>query len=215
MPDFSLRVRFLSDWRIGSGLGDGSLADEILNRDADGLPTISGRALKGALREGAWRLGLCRDDLARLEDRLWGSRSTAKISNNPGSITVGTGHLPGDIRSWLLSCPLSEREKLVGDMTFVRAQTALNEKGTVVPHSLRTMECGIAGMSFESIIRVDAPWIDEYWLRHYMSAVCAAVKSMGADRSRGLGACEFCIDGQECPVSLPDEIDLQEQGGGL
>ena len=51
-----LTVTFLSDWQISSGIGDGYLADSMLVRNDKGLPYIPGRALKGALREGAWIL---------------------------------------------------------------------------------------------------------------------------------------------------------------
>lgn len=46
-------LTFLSDWHIASGLGNAAIADSVLHKDINGLPCISGRAVKGALREGA------------------------------------------------------------------------------------------------------------------------------------------------------------------
>lgn len=189
MFETAIRVTFLSDWQIGSGMGGGPVADSILIRDINGLPYIPGRALKGALREGAWRLGLCRKDLADLVPYLWGTASTTRASNVPGKITVASGHLPEDLTAWLLSLDPDSRARYVSDMTMLRVQTALEDERQIKASSLRTLECGIPGLFFQSHIAIDAPDLAQDWLAEYFGAVCAAVKSIGADRARGLGAC--------------------------
>lgn len=192
MFERDLFIDFLSDWHVGSGLNDGAIADSILNRDADGLPYIPGRAIKGALREGAWRLGMCREDLAKMERQIWGAPSDE--SNVPGRIMVAGAHLPADLSAWLLSLEPEKRKVYVGDMTILRAQTKLDEAKRVVAQSLRSTECCIPGIRFISHVRIDAPDLDKSWLAAYLDAVCAAVKSMGADRARGLGYCRMHMD---------------------
>lgn len=201
-----IRITFLSDWHVGSGLGNGPVADNILYRDTDGLPCLSGRAVKGALREGAWRLGLCRADLAGAVDYFFGTSSVERVSNMPGRIAVGSARLPGDVSAWLLSLDAGKRALYVGDMTVLRAQTALDDRKMVRGGSLRTTECGIPGLFFEAHVELDAPAIDRAWLEAWFAAVCAAVKSMGADRARGLGHCR--VEPLGCAgAKLPPEID--------
>ena len=91
-------VRFTSCWSAGSGFGDGYVADSMVLRDSNGFPAMSGRALKGALREGAHRLSQCREDLARAEDAIFGTRATASESNDQGAIRVSAATLPESIR---------------------------------------------------------------------------------------------------------------------
>lgn len=208
MFETELRINFLSDWHVGSGLGDGAIADSVLNRDTDGLPWLPGRAVKGALREGAWRLGKCREDLEFMVDYLWGTDSVAKISNEPGKATVSSGRLPEDLAEWLLRKDPASRAQYVGDMTILRIQTKLDRNKMVVPHSLRTIECGIPGVFFISSVAINAPKLDDNWLKTYLAAVCASVKSMGADRARGLGQCEISMSGQKDAFTrLPAQID--------
>lgn len=203
-----LTVTFISDWHVGSGMGDGAIADSILTRDADGLPYIPGRAIKGALRESAWRLGLCRPDLAGLVDPMFGTSSTEKSSNESGRISAGSACLPLALRKWLLCCDPSARSSFVGDMTILRMQTALDNR-QVVPHSLRSIECGIPGLEFESSVTVNS---GEKWIEEYMHNLCAGIKSIGGDRARGLGECRVKIKGMPERIKLPaDPIRLEER----
>lgn len=203
MFEATLYIDFITAWHVGSGLGDGPLADAILARDQDGLPVLPGRAVKGALREGAWRLGRCRPDLQAAEEYFWGSRSLGVESNQPGRLAVSAAELPSALRQELLSHPASVRESFVQDMTCLQSQTALSTRRTVVKHSLRTLECGIPGMRFEATLQVEALTVDSNWLCIYFKAVCAAIKGIGAHRSRGFGNCLVRFDGYSDTVLLP------------
>lgn len=208
MFETAIRISFLSDWHIGSGLGNGAIADSILVRDSNGLPFLPGGAIKGALREGAWRLGKCRRDLAFMVDYVWGTCSTTETGNTPGKITVGSGHLPDDLVHWLLYHEPETRRSYVEDMTLLRVQTALDKDKMVLPHSLRTIECGMSGLFFTGMISIEAPHLSDAWLTSYFTAVCAAVKSMGADRARGLGNCRIRpLDTGDDPVELPEPVN--------
>lgn len=218
-----LEILFLSEWQVGSGMGDGHLADAMLARDTDGLPFVPGRALRGALREGAWRLGRCREDLRRAEAFFWGTRSTKNQSNQsarldksnqsarldknnqPGCLRVSAARLDESLRCWLTTQPLTERENFVRDMTCRRIQTALKEKRQVRINTLRTLECGIPGLRFTAEVEADPPaGLDDAWVAHYLAAVCAAVKSMGGNRARGLGQCRLRLEGTPAaPIGLP------------
>lgn len=224
MYNTRITITFISDWHVGSGLGDGAIADSVLNRDADGIPYIPGRAIKGALRESAWRLGLCRDrdDLKDAVKDLFGTgeeipsgnegktqseslpdKSKKRPPNEPGKIMVGQADLSPRLRSWLLCQPEMKRRIFVGDMTIIHAGTALDEYRQARDHSLRSIECGIPGLAFGSALSIDWPEMED-WLPAYLSALCAGIKSIGADRARGMGECEVRLKGMSFPVTLPE-----------
>lgn len=214
MYETEIRIEFLSDWHIGSGLGDGAIADAVLARDSKGIPTIPGSAVKGALREGAWRLGLCDQGLAALPDFFFGTASETRASNQPGIVCVGQASLDKSLRSWLEG--QDNRSVYIQDMTTIRQQTRLDARKMVVPHSLRSIECGIPGLIFTSQLAVAAPAGTDAWLEAYFNAVCACVKSIGGYRSRGIGRCRLLPSGKKghcLPGPAPSVItELLEAG---
>ncbi len=197
-----IRITFLSDWQISTGLGDSYRADAVLVRDADGFPYVPGRALKGALREGARRLGQCRDDLRQAEYFFWGSRSDAPDANVSGRLRVSAATLPASLKQQVKDLP--EARALLDDLTILHRQTAVTPEGTARTGSLRSTECAIAGLELEAELTVPpCPQADDAWLRNYFAAVCAAVKSIGGKRSRGLGQCVLSLDAAPEHVTLP------------
>ncbi len=206
-----LTVTFISDWQISSGIGDGSLADSMLVRNGQGLPYIPGRALKGALREGAWILSKSgRKDLQMAVDVFFGTRNDAnnREVNESGITYVRSAQLPASLTE-LFPDDRGVKEALISDLTCNRIQTAL-EDGQVKNGSLRSSECGIPGLFFESEIEIDTARlkVSEEWITHYLTSVCAAVKSIGANRSRGLGNCVFMLnDKKPEKITLPEEVE--------
>lgn len=196
MIELKLHISFSSDWHCGSGLGESHLADAVLNRDSDGIPMIPGRTVKGALREGAWRLSALGGDYVDAERRLFGSVSYGGAHQQAGLLYAGPAELPEDIRAYFRGLPFGKRAREVSYMITRRARTALQD-GVAAHGMLRSLECGIPGMMFFSTISFDLSDSDKGWLLPYMSAVCAAVKSLGADRARGLGRCRFQLVTEE------------------
>lgn len=187
MYETTLEIRFISDWHIGSGLGDGAIADAVLVRDNHGIPCIPGSALKGALREGAWRLGLCDPEYAKLPDLIFGTASEERVTNRPGLLTAGQGRLDQGLRQWLEA--RGDFQEFLEDMTVIRQQTRLDAQKQVAPHSLRSIECGIPGLAFTAAISAAVPDEAKDWFGQYLAAICACVKSIGGYRSRGIGRC--------------------------
>ena len=207
-----LLLAFFSDWHVSSGLGDSYRADAVLVRDADGFPYVPGRALKGALREGARRLGLCRQDLRNAEAYFWGTRQDSVESNEPGRIRVSAAELPGDLKHQING--LSGRERLINDLTVVRSQTALTAAGVAKASSLRSIECGMAGLELAAELSVSpGASVPEEWVTAYFTCVCAAVKSIGGNRSRGFGRCVLSMAGQNGTPDLPPELPFLTTGG--
>lgn len=216
MFETRLHIHFISDWHVGSGLGDGAVADAVLAHDARGIPCIPGSAIKGALREGAWRLGLCAPELKCLTDFLFGTASAARVSNRSGRVSAGPAQLDQGLRQWL-----EQQERMqdfIGDLTIIRQQTSLDAQKMVVPHSLRSIECGIPGLTFTAAISAELPADAHAWFAGCLGAICACVKSIGAQRARGLGRCRLLPEGQKAarlPGALPPSVlALMESGRG-
>lgn len=207
MFETTLQIKFLSDWHIGSGLGDGAVADAVLNRDARGIPCVPGSAIKGAMREGAWRLASYQEELEPLPDFIFGTNSQARVSNRPGILMVGQGKLDQALRQWLET--RDEFKEFVEDMTIIRKQTRLDASGMVVPHTLRSIECGIPGLTFSASIAAALPEDSHAWFAAYLGAICACVKSIGGYRSRGIGRCRLLPGGKkggELPGPMPASL---------
>lgn len=215
MFETTLQIQFVSDWHIGSGLGDGAIADAVLNRDAKGIPCLPGSAIKGALREGAWRLASYQEDLEAMPDFLFGTNSQARVSNRPGLLIVGQGKLDNSLRQWLEA--QDDFKEFIEDMTIIRMQTRLDARKMVVPHSLRSIECGIPGLTFSSDIAAALPEDAHAWFAGYLGAICACVKSIGGYRSRGIGRCRLMPGGKkggELPGPVPASLlSLMKSGG--
>lgn len=207
MLELPLEIEFLSDWHVGSGLGDGAIADAILNRDINGIPYIPGSALKGALRESAWRLAICDpDNLEKFVDFFFGTAKPDDSVNLPGKLFINAGRLTAGLYAWLASLESWEKREFVADLTTIQFQTKLDARKMVEPHTLRSIECGIPGLVFTSVIGVDVPEQAQPWLKDYLAAICASVKSIGGHRARGLGRCRLKLanaGGEPVSVSGP------------
>lgn len=216
MYEGSLDITFISDWHIGSGLGDGAIADAVLTRDVNGLLRVPGSAVKGALREGAWRLAIASpNELKGLVDFFFGTATADQEENSSGCLDIGDGVLEPTLRQWLLQQNPPQRREFVRDLTWLRQQTALDSARMVVPHSLRTIECGVPGVRFHTTIVAHIPSEVDQWFAGYLTAICACVKSIGADRARGLGQCRFTLkDGPGIAMPLPVPPQLRSVGKG-
>ncbi|MBQ7617534.1 MAG: hypothetical protein IJS50_01540 [Desulfovibrio sp.] len=197
----TLVISFLSDWHVAAGVGDGYLVDSVLLRDGDGFPYIPGRALRGALRSGAKRLGLCRPDLRMAEQYFW----EGGFENDPKlwTLRVSSAHFAEGLKRQLLGH--SQAKQLTSDLTILRSNNALTEEGVSKKGSLHTQECGIQGLDLYATLSVNAPaGFSEAWLEAYFAAVCAMVKSLGANRSRGFGRCRLSLLDYRKTVVLPE-----------
>ncbi len=226
----TLFVKFLSCWSAGSGLGNGYISDSMVFRGSNGLPEVSGRALKGALREGAKRLSACaeRADLFEMEKALFGSdpgtlrRDEASgltviggMPNKYGRIRVSPAVIPQEVQDMLPGEGMA-RDQVISDLFCYRQNTAIrHDNHQVQKGSLRNTECGIPGIVLEAEVDIEESGLVQAisesfngWLDDYLGAVAAAVKSIGADRARGLGRCKlsFGLSGGDRKARLPENI---------
>lgn len=200
--EYKVKLTFTSEWLVASGLGDGYVADNELTRDSNGVLFLGGRALRGALRESAWRLALCRDDLKKAENFFFGTASTAVENEKCGCLTVSDGLLSDGVHDYFTALNYAERSNLMQDLITYRVQTSLQGESKLVKKgSLRTLQCGIAGIIFEFSLIVDAK-VKTDFLNDYLLCLCSLTRSIGSNRSRGLGNCELeLFDSKGCSIA--------------
>lgn len=202
----ALQLHFAHYWHAGSGTGSGYHLDALCLRDADGLPMLPGRQLKGVLRHAlhraqAWGwladLPLPDGPADCHETLLFGSRSQSehRSATLPGMLRVDSAHLPRAERDWL-AAPGREalREGLFGELF----STAINEHGSAQRYSLRGIEvCLPVTLHAGLDLTLTAAHADHRAQQNAylvtatgwaaLRAALPLVDALGAQRSRGLG----------------------------
>ncbi len=188
-----LTIKFLSDWIVSSGLGDGSRADQVLVRDENGLLFLPGRSIKGILREASRELEAAAGAARGITEDVFGSRDNDNY-RDCGRIRVGRGELETELKEVLLNLSNADRKQFVADLTVIRSQTAINDNtGTAKDKTLRRIECGVPGILFTAGIELDVIDGDSATYDEYLKRVCAMARVMGAGKYRGFGRCEFSV----------------------
>lgn len=203
-----LRARLIvtlgSFWLSGSGLGRAFDIDAECVVDADGLPYLPGKHLRGLLRD-AMRIAE-KDHFAMLPsedgkrthlrpgatDALFGRGGRgAGYDGSAGLLEVRDARLSGEIADWL-STHAGDRDALFRRLH----QTAIDaERGVAKQSSLRVTEAAIP-MHLEGEIAL-TPWADQVegevaiWARDRWRAIVEAalplIAAVGQGRHHGLG----------------------------
>jgi CRISPR/Cas system CMR subunit Cmr4 (Cas7 group RAMP superfamily) len=180
------RLRFLSDWHIGSGTGIPGVVDNGVLKDNRNVPVINGRTIKGVTRDA-------------LEDILYLMRES-----NAGTVIRaifgGEGDKEGKAVFYNPSLCMNESDKTSEEFKDflnyyddraigeIRYHTAIDkEKGTAREHHLFSEET--SERIFEYFGDID---IDEEYAKYLIAALRFTTK-IGGKRRRGLGQCEFQI----------------------
>lgn len=183
-----LRIEFLSFWRTGSGKGLAGRVDLRTARDADGLPYVPGRHLRGILRE-AVREAEGYHWFEPSEARLFGTRDISPGgAGAKGTLRVDSARMLATDRAALAdldeSMCLAAKEHLFAQ----RRSTAIDRAtGGALQHSLRVEEVAIP-LLLEA--RITKAGTGDDW-RETIKAALPLIRAMGADRSRGLGRCRI------------------------
>lgn len=206
----TLRIDLAGYWHAGSGRGSGSHLDALCERNADGLPVLPGRQLKGLLRHAvrraeAWGwyadLPLPAGPASNIEILLFGSDSQTEDRHGtlPGLLAVDSAELPAAERNWLAAPVQASWRSQLFDELF---STAIDENGTARDHSLRGVEVALptvleAGVSLQAFAlepahrRQQDAWLAGPAPWSALAMALPLVDAIGAHRSRGLG--EACL----------------------
>ena len=189
-----LRLEFLSDAAPGSGTDDAGLVDRDVTTSSAGLPIIPARRLKGCLRESALdvveALGVADKGVVvpqRDIDRLFGESGGAE----PGLLRIQDARLAeADALEKMLAWAAAQ--SIVFDSaavravyTYTRSQTALDPRtGGARTNTLRTTRVIIRDSVLFAPVRF---YSDNEDVRHLFGLACAAFRSFGLARNRGMG----------------------------
>ena len=164
------KIKFLDFWHISSGISGGAILDNLVIKDENNLPFISGKTLKGLLREAAEVLGY--DELVK---RCFGNE------NNQGECYFSNAYLDEELQEEIISNNL--QNELYKIITF----TAIDDNGIARDDTLREIEFTIPLELFAEIKNIP----DEY--EQKFENILKMVKRMGLSRNRGFGRCQLKV----------------------
>lgn len=169
------KLAFHSDWHCGSGLSAGADVDALVVKDADGLPFVPGKTIKGLVREAMTYCGV--DDEA------------IKAAFGVPSPDKGEGARSGQLFFGNATLSDAKAVKENGAQRFLYRQianTAIGENGVAKDHSLRKTEVVVPCELTGRILGVSEE------MRLPLEKALKLIKNMGLGRNRGLGRCSFC-----------------------
>lgn len=193
MNTYKLRLRLLSDTTFGRGDGVAGLVDSEVEHDADGLPFLRGRALKGLLAEECasilFALGQSQVVLAewQVAAQVLFGRPGSSLENGAG-LHIGDARLPEDLRV-AVRADIQEKRYTAHDvleaLTAIRRQTAMDATGKPESGSLRAMRV----IMRETVLEAELHFATEpdALTLALLAACIRAVRRVGSGRNRGRG----------------------------
>jgi len=210
---YQLKFQLHSYWRAGTGRGGGAVLDELVHKDAYGLPCLPGRTIKGLLRDALYRAemwGLLSDELklgeGELTQSLFGSNAPdqdeTRLETTPGALRVSDAVLDEKLRQYLIalltSAPDSKNQRdghnlRRGFFHHVHATAIEHESGTAKKTSLRGMEVTIPLTLTAQLQVLPHAQLIENWHKE-LNFCLPLIRAIGSSRSRGLGRVTVTLD---------------------
>jgi CRISPR-associated protein Csx10 len=214
---FHLRLTMLSDWHVGAGVGRPGNIDRLIVRDADGLPFVPAKTLRGIWRDACERLALGLDDgkvggWCSLVDRVFGSqpalggKDPTRRHEDPAmaplesALAVRPARLADAVRG-----RTKADRRFLEAMTFIKPGVKIDRRsGQAETKFLRFEEMGRVGTVLEAECVLPASIAGER--REAASALLIAgaqlVERLGGKRRRGPGQCRFEVLGAEASQAV-------------
>ena len=194
MVNLTIEITLESDTSFGRGDGVAGLVDSEIRHDEDGLPTISGRGIKGLLVNECANLIFALEKQGKEKrwieaaNRLYGGPGETK--DEVGRLQVGSGRQAPDlvymIHRDVVGKDLS-REAVLDSLTGIRRQTAIDpESGAPLEESLRAIRVALRGLVFYAPLDFTGGEPDEDQLA-LLAACTLALRRAGTGRRRGRG----------------------------
>lgn len=196
-----LTIEMISDWHCGSGNERRGDMDRLVARDADGLPYIPGKTIKGVWRDACELAAAALDGgesgtkWADLVLHLFGAQPSVKKGStvtNPGCLVVSNARFPKGLAKALAN------DKLRGSVTFGKPGVAIcRETGTAKDQTLRITEMARAGCRLDCNVDFDPPLHESVKdaCEQLLLAGAMLVDDLGGKRNRGAGRCKFLVNG--------------------
>ena len=198
--DYTLELTLLSDATFGRGDGITGLIDQEVEHDANGLPFLRGRTLKGLLCEECANTLYALDHLG-IDMAPW-HVAADELFGRPGSgipemanFSFGDAQLPEDIRLAVAyevalaqetaSTKGLQPATILDSLTAIRRQTAMDDEGVPERASLRAMRVVLRTTTFVASVQVQGA-VSQY-TRPLLAACVASFRRAGTGRNRGRG----------------------------
>jgi CRISPR/Cas system CSM-associated protein Csm3 (group 7 of RAMP superfamily) len=177
------KITFLSDWHAGSGLGSGADSDAVVIKDADNLPYLPGKTIKGLIKDSLLDIKEVQPEMVSKDfiDKYFGS----EIKDEKEKVLKT---IPGSLFFSNAALPIAERNESMGAVSqFLYrniASTAIDKtSGVAQQSSLRTMEVCIPIIIEGYIAGLDKDALPTLEMGLKM------LRHLGSNRNRGLGRC--------------------------
>lgn len=200
---YTLHLELLSDATFGRGDGVAGWVDQEVEHDADGMPYLRGRTLKGLLREEGVNILYALQNIAGRETGRNGQwiEAAERLFGEPGSasaaqacVAYSDARLPASVRD-AVHYELTERQPkripplqpadVLASLTAVRRQTAMDAMGVPEKASLRAVRVVLRKTVFEAdIVFGQPPPTSDLAL---LAACIKALRHAGTGRNRGRG----------------------------
>ncbi len=190
MSHLTLKVELFGYWQAGTGRGAGAHVDNLTHTDADGLPEIPGRTLKGLLRDAMRQAGSFGWlDSADLHRQLFGVRAEEAGRSEPGCLRVGSARLGKEERQWLAG----PGRDCIPELFRELHSTAIDPvSGSARAQSLRGTQVALPVVLFAEIGTLrEAPvnWAEQLRL------CLPLIRAVGSGKTRGLGRVQLTLTG--------------------
>ena len=204
---FRIRLTMESDWHVGSGMGRPGNVDRLITRDADDLPFVPAKTLRGIWRDACERLCRGLDDgqvgaWSRLVDLLFGSQP-ALGQNDPTGRHTAPGLAPCEsavqIRSARIPSPLREQlicsDPLIRQaLTFVKPGVKIDRRsGSAQTDFLRFEELARRGTILEAECQLPVAEALREVAGALLIGSAKMIERLGGKRRRGAGRCRLEI----------------------
>jgi CRISPR/Cas system CSM-associated protein Csm3 (group 7 of RAMP superfamily) len=193
MIQYQIRIKLLSETTFGRGDGVAGIIDQEVEQDADGMPYLRGRTLKGLLCEEADNLiatisnKLVQGQWLAVADRLFGQPGSTLDAQS--LMSVGDACLPEDFRQTISAAVKLEQitqTEVINSLTTVSRQTAINENsGIAAKGSLRSFRVILREQKFSANLLFHQEPTPGMLALLQVSTL--ALRRTGSSRNRGLG----------------------------
>jgi len=174
-------IRLLGYWHCGSGLSAGAEADSSVIKDADGLPFVPGKTIKGLLREAAMEMVNCGKIDQMVMNGVFGCVDPKDSKTHPGSAFFSNAEISDPERA-------DVKGVLAPFLYDILASTKIDQKtGTAENQTLRSIEVAVPVVLTGQIECADDA------AKGLLLDCMKWVRALGAHRNRGLGRCNFII----------------------
>lgn len=196
----TIKLTFHSYWHCGSGLGAGAKADALVVKDADGLPFVPGKTIKGLVREAVATLvdiGVVSEAELKANFGIEGTAKAQDVATLQGTAFFSDATLPE-------RKAIVKEKGLAENLYSLMASTCIDADGVARDHTLRSVEvvvpCEVKGY---------ISGLSDTMASHMKTAL-GLVRRLGVGRNRGLGRCTFTCDETADEEPIQDTDDMGE-----